>query len=154
MKKKAAKKSSKKIAKKVVKKPVAKSGKPSAKKSNQKATPKAVKKAISKNIKPSAKKRAKRNSAPKPDNTFRSVDLQENELMPEMRNAGDIEAAPEIPAVEGFPASVLMQKGNFVLEKINETRFCCMEVMEDGRREAHVCFKTENAARTHILLNH
>lgn len=59
-----------------------------------------------------------------------------------------------LEAVEGFPPSVLVRKGDFVVEKFSDTEYCCMHVLPDGRREEHICYSTERGARRHLEKKH
>lgn len=102
------------------------------KKAVKKSAGKATKKAAVKSKLPAKKKKVMaKKAAAKP--AMRSVSLE---------------------SVEDFPPSVLMKKGDFVIEKFSDTKYCCMRVLPDGRREEHICYSTENGARRHLANKH
>lgn len=116
-----------------------KSGKPNKRKSPKK---KLVKKTTRHSGSKSLKKNTKKSTKPKPAQKIRKSKKRE----------------PELPTAGDFPEpvndSILLRIGDFVLEKISDTRYCCMRIVEGGRRVQHVCFKTERAARFHMELMH
>jgi hypothetical protein len=116
-----------------------KSSKPNHKKSAKK---KAAKKAILKSKTKPPKKNIKNSTKSKPAQKKRSPKMRELELP----TAGDFP--------ESLDDSILLRAGDFVLEKISDTRYCCMRIVEGGRRVQHVCFKTERGARFHMELMH
>lgn len=57
-------------------------------------------------------------------------------------------------SVTGLHQEIIAVKASFVIEKFSDTKYCCMQVLPDGRREEHICYKTEGGARRHLENRH
>lgn len=99
--------------------------------------------------KPVAKKKAK--TAKK---TRSKLPAKKKIIIKKSVNAKTVTRSMSVESVGNFPPSVIKEKGDFVVEKFSDTKYCCMRVLPDGRREEHICYKTEAGAIRHLQNKH
>jgi len=116
-----------------------------------------------KSSKPNRKKSAKKKAAKKATRNLKTKPPKKNirkstKSKPTLKKRSPKTRELDLPTAGDFPESlndsILLRIGDFVLEKISDTRYCCMRIVEGGRRVQHVCFRTERGARFHMELMH
>jgi hypothetical protein len=116
-----------------------------------------------KSSKPNRKKSAKKKAGKKATRNLKTKPPKKNirkstKSKPALKKRSSKTRELELPTAGDFPESlddsILLRIGDFVLEKISDTRYCCMRIVEGGRRVQHVCFRTERGARFHMELMH
>lgn len=101
--------------------------------------------------KPVAKKKAK---TAKKTATRSKLPAKKKIITKKSVNAKPVTRSMSVESIGNFPLSVIKEKGDFVVEKFSDTKYCCMRVLPDGRREEHICYKTEAGAIRHLQNKH
>lgn len=125
--------------------------KKAAKKNSKQTSPKPVKKAAKKNTIKSNTSQVKKKSATVSGKTNKK---KLNEPVLKGKKKSLLKNRSVNASNETGISEILLQRGEFVIERFSDTKYCCMMIRSDGRREAHFCAATLEEVQVHFELEH